>query len=367
MLTSTGCRARREQLLATVEADLLVISNPRHIFYLSGHAATPLNLGGWGPNHLLIQRDGKTTLFAHNFYMGNADHINVDSIETWHWYDAKKDPARPVFQQGVEELNKRLRGAGRIGIELGQFPYGVEVQETTDITDAIMTMRRSKHADELACIRRAIAAITEGHQAARTIIQPGLTEIDVYNAIYAAIVKAAGEAVIPLGDYAVGERAFQGGGPATERTLRAGDLMILDVFPIIGGYRGDFTATVSVDSRITDRQQQLQDALHAGIAAGEALLKPGTVARDVYRAVHTALDERGYGEAFPHHAGHGLGLGHPEAPYLVPNSTEVLQAGDVITLEPGAYGADFGARIEHNYRITETGFERLTDHQTTFV
>ena len=68
-------------------------------------------------------------------------------------------------------------------------------------------------------------------------------------------------------------------------------------------------------------------------------------------------------EHFPHHAGHGLGLTHPEAPYLRPPRQRDLVAGDVVTLEPGLYVEGVGGiRIEHNYLITATGYERLSNH-----
>ena len=67
--------------------------------------------------------------------------------------------------------------------------------------------------------------------------------------------------------------------------------------------------------------------------------------------------------SFPHHAGHGLGLTHPEAPYIVRHATETLLAGDVVTLEPGLYVPGIGGiRIEHNYLITDKGYERLSNH-----
>jgi Xaa-Pro aminopeptidase len=98
--------------------------------------------------------------------------------------------------------------------------------------------------------------------------------------------------------------------------------------------------------------------------AGETMLRPGVTGADVFEATRAPIVEAGLGEAFFHHAGHGLGLGHPERPYLVPGCEDVLAAGDVVTLEPGAYLEGWGgARIEHNYLITEDGYERLSNHE----
>jgi Xaa-Pro aminopeptidase len=86
----------------------------------------------------------------------------------------------------------------------------------------------------------------------------------------------------------------------------------------------------------------------------------------VHAAVRDKLAERHLAEYFPHHAGHGVGLGHPEAPFIVPESSETLAAGDVVTLEPGVYlPGTAGMRYERNYLITETGYENLSDHPTS--
>jgi Xaa-Pro aminopeptidase len=67
--------------------------------------------------------------------------------------------------------------------------------------------------------------------------------------------------------------------------------------------------------------------------------------------------------AFTSHSGHGLGLGHPEPPYFVPESDETLVAGDVVALEPGLYIEGVGGmRYERNYLITPDGFETLSNH-----
>jgi Xaa-Pro aminopeptidase len=101
----------------------------------------------------------------------------------------------------------------------------------------------------------------------------------------------------------------------------------------------------------------------AGMRGGESVLRAGVKASDVHAAVFKPYADAGRPELFTHHAGHGIGLAHPEPPILVPDSTDVLQAGDVITLEPGAYQEGIGGmRIEHNYLITATGYERMTNH-----
>jgi Xaa-Pro aminopeptidase len=97
--------------------------------------------------------------------------------------------------------------------------------------------------------------------------------------------------------------------------------------------------------------------------AGEALLRAGTPCADIDRAVRAELAAAGYGDAFHSHVGHGLGLGHPDPPYIVPESTDTLEIGDVVTLEPGVFlPGKFGLRVERNYLITPTGVENMTHH-----
>jgi Xaa-Pro aminopeptidase len=237
------------------------------------------------------------------------------------------------------------------------------VAQADDLGPALRQMRRRKYEDELACIRRAIAAAEAGHQAARTNIRAGITEMDLYVEVQAAITRAAGEPIVMMGDFAAGERSGRVGGPPTDNVLQPGDLMIFDLFPRIGGYRADIANTLCAGQPTQEQRDHLA-VLQAALQAGEATLRPGVTAAEVYAAGREPIAAAGLGDAFPHHAGHGLGLGHPEPPFLVPESQEILQAGDVVTLEPGAYRRGWGgARIEHNYLITETGYQRLSNHQ----
>jgi Xaa-Pro aminopeptidase len=190
-----------------------------------------------------------------------------------------------------------------------------------------------------------------------------MTELDVYCGVSAACTKEAGHAVIVYGDFAVSPGPERRGGPPTGQVLEPGDMLILDYSVAIGGYRSDFTNTLVVGREPTADQQRLYDLCVQAMAVGEKELQAGVACRTAYDAVRSVFDKAGMAEHFPHHAGHGLGLTHPEAPFIVRHATETLLAGDVVTLEPGLYLAGTGGiRIEHNYLITEQGFQRLSNH-----
>ena len=196
-------------------------------------------------------------------------------------------------------------------------------------------------------------------------VRPGLTELDVYALIQRAAVEAAGRPAIVYGDVASGPRceAEKGGSP-TDRRIEAGDLLLLDFSVVLDGYRGDFSNTFVVGGVATAGQRELFDACLAALQAGEARLRAGTPAREVDAAVRRAFADRGLEAFFPHHSGHGIGLGHPEPPYLVAHSDETLQPGDVVTIEPGLYVEGVGGmRFEHNYLVTDDGYEMLSHHE----
>jgi Xaa-Pro aminopeptidase len=190
-----------------------------------------------------------------------------------------------------------------------------------------------------------------------------MKELDVYNGVFTECSRAAGLPVVVYGDFVVSPGPKRRGGPPTDQVLAPGDTFILDFSVVIQGYRSDFTNTLVVGLEPTGEQRRLFDLCVAAMAEGEKQLRDGVACYDVYQAVRGAFEAAGMAGHFPHHGGHGLGLSHPESPFIVEGATEMLETGDVVTLEPGLYVDGVGGvRIEHNYLITESGYERLSNH-----
>jgi len=359
MLTAEGCRQRRlrfwQQLDAKPDADYLLLADPIHLIYLANFWVDPISLGAWFRGYLLLRQDGYTKLLHDNRLAKSADEAYVDERRSVPWYDGQA-PARGPRQLAVLQEVNPAHGGLRIHDRPGD-PLAASVVGT------LARMRRQKDPDEIDILRRCMRATEAGQAWARANVKPGMTELEVYCGVSAACTRVAGRPVIVYGDFAVSPGPERHGGGPTDRVIEPGDMLILDYSVVIAGYRSDFTNTLVVGKAPTSGQQQLFDLCVAAMAAGEKELRAGASCLNVYGAVRGVFDKAGVAEHFPHHAGHGLGLTHPEAPYFVRHADETLLAGDVVTLEPGLYVQGVGGlRIEHNYLITAKGYERLSNH-----
>src|SRR5262245_22064057 len=359
MLTAEGCRARRMRLLEKLnpppDADYLLLADPIHLMYLANFWVDPISLGAGFPGYLMVRKDGYAKLLHDNRLPHSVEAAHVEERREISWYDGQT-PGHGPRQLAVLESVNPSRGGVRVHDRPGD-PYAAVVIHT------LTQMRRQKHADEVALLRRCMAATDAGHAWARANVKPGMTELEVYGGVSAACVRAAGLPVIVYGDFAVSPGPSRRGGPPTERVIEPGEMFILDFSVVIGLYRSDFTNTLVVGKEPTPDQMRLYQLCMQAMASGEGELRAGASCQSVYDAVREPFEKAGVGEHFPHHAGHGLGLAHPEAPFFVRKSKEALLAGDVVTLEPGLYVDGIGGiRIEHNYLVTDKGFERLSNH-----
>ncbi|NNJ26136.1 M24 family metallopeptidase [Alienimonas chondri] len=392
MLTEPGCRQRRANLWARLPESITacIVADPRHVSYLTNFRVQPLCFSRGERAILLLERDGgpnshgagTATLAADNFTAKSADGEAIcDSFLETSWYDH----AHSVVNRDhatFAALAKKGSIGGKTLLEAEWCPAMVgEICRDSLQTDAelhfdshilgegatlgslLRDLRRQKMPDEIECLNIAMKAGDAGHARAFEVIRPGVTDLDVYNAVAVACNESAGRPGIVYGDFRKNNasRPKAGGLPVGER-LEEGDLYTLDYSYVVHGYRSDFTNTYAVGEPTAD-QQRLHDSCVAAMTAGEGVLKAGAKAADVYHACSGVLVDAGFGK-LSHHAGHGLGMGHPEPPIEVPESNDVLRENDVVTLEPGSYQDGIGGvRVEHNYRITADGYERLSNHR----
>lgn len=367
------CRARQRRLLAEMrsrEIDLVVVQKTEHVQWLTGPRFAWLFDAA-----AALSSDGHCTLVAPH----QEPIVAADDVVTFEakWHSTLRNDQR---QACSEVLVRALTGEGalagkgalagqpkprRLGVEGSMFgPYlAVELKgdktEIVDIEPDLYRLRRIKHADELARIKKAIAGTGKMYAKAREIIEPGINELTVFNQLQAAAVEEFGEMLTGTGnDYACGEK----GGAPRNRQAQDGELYILDLGPAFRGYFADNCRAIAVNGRPTDVQQRAWQQLAGVFPIVERMVKPGASCRELFRAVQAHLDEYLPGN-FNHHLGHGIGLFPHEAPHLNPNWDDTFQEGEVFTAEPGLYTAEMraGIRLENDYLVTASGVELLSD------
>lgn len=376
MLSESGCRARRERFWSRLpsEVEWAVLADPASLIYFADFCPSPFVFNSQGATALLILgRDGSSILVADNVQESFAGRAHVAERVLPVWYrcvEAAGHRGKLVADAALERLTACAGSA--VAYERTHCPAAIveglrssrPAMQFVDVDEPTRQLRRAKEPDEVDAIREALRVATEALHSAMWQLKPGMTELDAYRLVHRAAGEAAGRHVLVYGDFVSGPRCENGGGPPSHREIEPGDLVLLDFSVVLDGYRGDFCNTFVCGDRPNAQQVELFEACRDALDAGEQTLRPGVSCRDVYRAVRDVLARRNLADRFPHHAGHGIGLSHPEAPYLVPESTETLAAGDLVTLEPGVYipGAA-GMRYERNYLITPGGHESLSQHK----
>lgn len=369
MLSPEGCKKRLgrfTEIVGRTGSDLALVSEPKHIYYLAGVPVSPIPR----PLLLIVRPDSESVLLAGSENAGGA--CFGGEVVTYPGYDLNHRMLT-FSEEAVPALEDALSAKGwtvkRIASEDRHLPltYRKMVSrlypdaEQNDISRVVPEMRRIKDEDELKLIRRSESLVDLGYEVARREIEEGRTEVEIYGAGTAACAKEVGGPVFFGGDFVSGERSLQGGGPPTSRVLRNGETFILDLWAMFEGYWADTCRTFVVGRKPSREQIKVHDVLMKATDAGRTKLRPGVRANEVYRAVFDVIAAEGWGDAFAHHAGHGIGLDGQESPFFIPGCDEVLEEGMVCTLEPGVYLPDVGGiRAEDNYLITETGLEILT-------
>jgi len=215
--------------------------------------------------------------------------------------------------------------------------------------------RMVKRRDEVEKIRAAASAIWRAVEELE--LAPGVSERQTAARIYLALYEAGlspGPILVQFGP----NTALPHQEP-TDKRLRRGDAVVIDVSAAYRGYFGDLTKSFFY-GEAPEEYEAVYAAVEEAQRAAMQSARPGASAGEVDRAARSVIETRGYGPYFIHRTGHGLGLEIHEAPDVSPGSRDVLKPGAVFTIEPGIYlPGKFGVRLEIDVHITDQGAEVL--------
>jgi Xaa-Pro aminopeptidase len=356
-------RTRAQAALASSGLDALVVCHPPNIRYLTGLNASAgvLVLGAEASVIIVDFRYASVAQALAVSENGVSIHVAPKSI----------DAALPGLLHQM--------GASRVGIEGDHFTVArftrlssalaISGRLTDPVAPALVTtervierLRAVKDAGEIRTLREAGRRISEVAREARAWVRPGLTEQAIAVAVDAAM-RAAGferpafETIVASGP----NTALPHARP-TGRLVAEGDGVLLDFGGVYDGYCVDLTRTLHIGP-MTAPFRRLFEAVREAQAEAIAAVAPGVLPEAIDAAARRVLERHGLGEAFGHGTGHGLGLEVHEEPRISPLAPpgEPVQAGMVVTIEPGAYLPGIGGvRIEDDVLVTDGGRELLT-------
>lgn len=232
--------------------------------------------------------------------------------------------------------------------------------ELIPVSEMIEELREVKDEEEIAIIEKACSIADMAYDHILKMIQPGMTEIEVANQVdfYMRSLGASGVSFSTI--VASGLRSAMPHGVASNKVIEQGDMITLDFGCYYEGYVSDMTRTFAIGDPGEKLKEIYEIVLGAQLAVIEAA-KPGVTGIQLDAVARDYITKHGYGEAFGHSTGHGIGLEIHEGPNVSARAEKQFIVGNVITDEPGIYLPGIGGvRIEDDLLITPEGNRVLT-------
>jgi Xaa-Pro aminopeptidase len=342
----TGRRGDRlAELVAERELERLLVTDLVNVRYLTGFGGT---------NGACVCGPGVRTLLTDFRYTERAE----AEVEGWDVVTVKEDWLAGVAERlagrtGFEDGQMTVRTRGRLEEKL---PDGVELEAAGGLVEKL---RRVKDEEELAAIAAAAELADEvwGWSLERGL--GGRSERDVARAAEARIRELGAEPSFPA-IVAAGPDGALPHAEAGEREIGAGELVVFDMGAKLDDYCSDGTRTFAVGEPGERARETYATVLAAQEASLEAVAA-GVGGEQLDAVAREAIVAAGHGERFGHGLGHGVGLEVHEAPRVSPRSEDVLEAGEVVTIEPGVYlPGELGVRIEDLVVVTADGHRNLS-------
>jgi len=331
------------------QIEALWVTTPENVRYLSKFTSPE--------DARVLLYKGEATLFTDSRYTVQAEQESTLPSFIWRQGDEWKT-----------ELKKRLEGV-RVGFEASNLTVE-KLEELRSLEGTMWTsslgllegLRAVKTLEEVAQIRAACALTDKVLAEVVPMLVPGVREVDIALELEFRMRRAGAEGAAFNTIVASGLRSSMPHGRASAKVLEVGDLVTIDLGAKLGGYHSDMTRAYPVGEVSAELKKLYRAVKQAKKLALEAA-SPGMGCRALDAVTRDYLKSEGFETEFAHSLGHGVGLAVHETPRLSFRSeeSEILEVGNVVTLEPGLYVPGLGGvRLEDLVVITETGCEVLT-------
>jgi len=332
------------------EVDALLVTEITNVGWLTGFSGTSGKVI-LGREDAVFLTDSRYTLQAHE----QVTNMDVATFAT------------PVRDEEFLATHLARLGVKRLGFDssvvtvaqLENWREKVAGVEWVPAKDAYANLRAVKFDYEIERIRQACELADATFSHVQRMLQLGITEeaiaIDIEFFIRRQGAKVAFESIVVSG-----ERSARPHGVPSAKPLEVGDFVTMDFGALLDGYNSDITRTVVI-GEATDRHREIYNqVLRANLECIE-FIRPGLTGQDVDTRAREILNELDLGQYFGHGLGHGLGRLVHDSGRLGQNCNDVIEVGQVWTIEPGVYIPGFGGvRVEDDIVIRENGAEVLT-------
>jgi Xaa-Pro aminopeptidase len=329
--------------------DAFITSSPASLRYLCGYS---------GSNGLLIIT-AETSWFFTDFRYQESMQTEVHAEKKFTGKGSLLQSAvkRNLFA-GLRSLGFEKEHLTVTGLEnIRSMLTGKRIVLTSGVVEQL---RSVKDESEIATLKKAFDISDRVFQKVLGIIRPGLTELEISAEISYLHKKYGAENDSFDVIAASGVRGSLPHGTATEKRIAKNEFITLDFGCLVHGYHSDMTRTICVGRPTAEMKKVYAIVLEAQQRGCDAV-KEGVAARKIDSVSRRYIASYGYGKYFGHSLGHGVGLDIHELPRIAPKSREILNSGNVITIEPGIYlPQQFGIRIEDTVVVRKEGCEVLT-------
>lgn len=350
-LSVKGRIEQTREAIAAQGADALVVTDLTNIRWCTGFA---------GSAGALVITPDTSVLVTDSRYRDQAP-AQLDA--------AGSESQVRIVDARLEAVAGCLEGAGKVALEADRIVWGDQLRlaealdaELIGTSGLIAELRSIKDEAELARMEAAADIVDAALRDCQDQFVPGVSESELARMLEDKM--RAGGATGPAYDTIVasGPNAALPHARAGSRRFVSGDLVVVDAGAVVDGYRSDMTRTFFVGRR-DDRTVEIHNIVTRAQAQGVAAVRPGIEAQEIDRVCRDFIADAGYGDAFVHGTGHGVGLDIHELPAVRRGNTAILSPGQVITVEPGIYLPGFGGvRVEDMVVVTPGGCRSLTKY-----